>query len=138
MIRTLCTLLGRKDRRARKGVAAVELALIMPALMMLLFGSLEMGRLYFTWHSVRYGVDETVRAASVAANYSQAEAELTFHERVPTLPVGETTVNYTSNTVDSIVYVTVAATLNYTIHTPFFSFGPLQIRSTSTLPRSNF
>ena len=44
-------------RYDRAGVAAVEFALVVGAFMALILGTLEMGRLLFTWNALQYTVE---------------------------------------------------------------------------------
>ena len=47
--------------RARGGVAAVELVLILPVLMLMLFGTIEVGRLLFDFHAASKTVRDATR-----------------------------------------------------------------------------
>lgn len=51
--------------RARGGTAAVEFALIAPALFLLLFGIIEFGRLMWTQSALHFAVEEAARCASI-------------------------------------------------------------------------
>ncbi len=47
--------------RARGGIASVELALILPVLVLMLFGTVEVGRLLFDFHAVSKTVRDATR-----------------------------------------------------------------------------
>ena len=47
--------------RARGGVAAVELVLILPVLMLMLFGTIEVGRVLFDFHAASKTVRDATR-----------------------------------------------------------------------------
>lgn len=53
--------------RDNRGVVALEFALIAPPLLLLMFGILDLGRLYFTAESLRSLVATTARAEIIAA-----------------------------------------------------------------------
>lgn len=54
--------------RARRGTASVELALILPTLMLLLFGAIEVGVMVRASSAVNHIAGEAVRAAAVGAS----------------------------------------------------------------------
>lgn len=57
----------RSLARCDRGAAAVEFGLIAPALFLLLFGEIELGRMVWTQSSLHYAVQEAARCASVAS-----------------------------------------------------------------------
>jgi Flp pilus assembly protein TadG len=63
----------------QRGVTAVEFSLILPALLLLLFGIVEFGRLLWTQSALHYAVEEAARCATVdAANCGSASAVQSF------------------------------------------------------------
>lgn len=63
----------------RRGVTAVEFSLILPALLLLLFGIVEFGRLLWTQSALHFAVEEAARCATVdAANCGSASAVQSF------------------------------------------------------------
>lgn len=75
-----------RRRRARLGTAAVEFALIVTPLFLLLFGIIEFGRMMWTESSLHFAVEEAARCASVtpgtcgtsAQTAAYAAAEISF------------------------------------------------------------
>lgn len=59
----------RSQRFARDGAgsAAVEIALILPVLLMFLLGVMEFGRLFFTQASLQYAVSQAARCRAIGA-----------------------------------------------------------------------
>jgi Flp pilus assembly pilin Flp len=55
----------RRLRAADEGTAAIEFALISPALFMLLFGILEVSRAYWVQGALSYAVEQAARCASI-------------------------------------------------------------------------
>ena len=51
----------------RQGATAVEFSLILPALLLLLFGIVEFGRLLWTQSALHFAVEEAARCAAVDA-----------------------------------------------------------------------
>ena len=63
----------------RQGATAVEFSLILPALLLLLFGIVEFGRLLWTQSALHFAVEEAARCATVdAANCGSASAVQSF------------------------------------------------------------
>jgi Flp pilus assembly protein TadG len=63
----------------RRGATAVEFSLILPALLLLLFGIVEFGRLLWTQSALHFAVEEAARCATVdAANCGSASAVQSF------------------------------------------------------------
>ncbi|MEO8107934.1 MAG: TadE/TadG family type IV pilus assembly protein, partial [Actinomycetes bacterium] len=61
----------RPKRRSDEGAAAVELALVLPILLLLVFGIISFGILFAQQLAVNNGVRQGVRTAVVAGNISQ-------------------------------------------------------------------
>lgn len=55
----------KKLKKDNKGQALVELALILPVLLLLIFGIIEFGRVFGTYLMVTHGAREGARAAAV-------------------------------------------------------------------------
>ncbi len=62
-----------KSRRAKNGQNLVEFALIGPALVLLLFGLLEGGRLIYQYNAVNHAAQEGARHGVLASTSSVAE-----------------------------------------------------------------
>lgn len=52
-------------RRAEEGATAVEMAIVMTAMLLLIFGMIEFALAYWTMHSLQLAADETGRYAMV-------------------------------------------------------------------------
>ena len=79
----------RLPRRARQedGAAAIEFALIVPVLVLLLFGLIEFGMAFLQVQSIRAGVREGGRAAAVGAQVSTTQ-QRTVTGSVGAIPSG--------------------------------------------------
>jgi Flp pilus assembly protein TadG len=69
--------------RSTAGSAAVEFALTLPALLLMLFGAIEFGRLLWTQNSIQYAVEQAARCAAMgltpgATSCTTAGATQTF------------------------------------------------------------
>jgi Flp pilus assembly protein TadG len=55
----------RRLARDRRGAAAVEMAMVMPAVLLLLLGTMEVGRMAWTKATLTYAVQEAARCGAV-------------------------------------------------------------------------
>jgi Flp pilus assembly protein TadG len=53
--------------KSRDGGAAVQFGIIVPALLLFLFGIIEIGRMLWTMNALHYSVEEAARCASINA-----------------------------------------------------------------------
>jgi Flp pilus assembly protein TadG len=51
--------------KCRKGATAIEFGLIAPAFLLLVLGTIEFGRVFWTWNALTYSVAEASRCASI-------------------------------------------------------------------------
>ena len=68
--------IGPIDRRSERGAIAVEFALILPLMLMLILGIIEFGFGYHAWDSTQNGVREGARLAAVDPSESNIEARV--------------------------------------------------------------
>lgn len=60
------------NKKNKRGAAMVEFALVLPLLILLLFGIIELGRAYYTWSLMSEAVREGARAGVVELNSAAA------------------------------------------------------------------
>ncbi|MCZ2403968.1 pilus assembly protein [Paenarthrobacter sp. Z7-10] len=89
-----------KFRNSERGAVAVELALVLPVLLLLVLGIMEFGRAYNVQISASQAAREGARYVAVnysTAGFSAATARTTALSSAPGLPAGSTvTITYTS------------------------------------------
>src|SRR5215207_7816668 len=73
-MRAACRLAAR-FRRSTSGSAAVEFALTVPALLLMLFGAIEFGRLLWTQNTIQYAVEQAARCAALYLTGYHSETE---------------------------------------------------------------
>ncbi len=80
----------RRARRSQSGVAAVEFVLILPVLALMLFGTIDIGRLLFDYHAVSKSVRDAARYVArsdqevLFSNLADCTVDLTTVEGSPT------------------------------------------------------
>jgi Flp pilus assembly protein TadG len=67
--------MGIRSQRSEKGAAAVEFALVMPLLLLLVFGIIEFGFVFNRYISVTHAAREGVRELALGVPVAQATAD---------------------------------------------------------------
>ena len=133
MLRRLIRTLIRTER----GQAMVETALVMPIVLLLLFGMLDAGRIFHAWIIVTNGAREGVRAASTQQDEATIEARIDASlGSIDGCNVGATTCTLTNVRGQSGEPVSVEVETIVTMVTPLISdiFGvDVPVSSTTTM-----
>ncbi|KAG8152635.1 TadE/TadG family type IV pilus assembly protein [Burkholderia catarinensis] len=126
-------------RRAQRGAAIVEFALIASILIMLLIGICEFGRVLFYWNTASEAVRLGARTA-VVCDVNAAGVAKRVTALLPLLSTANVSVNYSpaSCDVNTCTFVTVSVT-NVTVKTmiPFMNVTVKMPPFTTTLPRES-
>ncbi|MBL7061083.1 MAG: pilus assembly protein [Actinobacteria bacterium] len=117
----------KKLIKNNKGASAVEFALILPLLVMMVFGIFQFGIAYNNWIALTHAAREGARLAAV----DQYE-ESRVRESAPSVQIESITVTGQEGNIGDPVTVTVTGfVLNLEI--PFAGSWPIQLSSTATL-----
>ncbi|AMU18978.1 pilus assembly protein [Burkholderia cenocepacia] len=126
-------------RRAQRGVAIVEFAIIASVLIMLLIGIFEFGRVLFYWNTASEAVRLGARTA-VVCDVNAAGVVKRVRSLLPLLSDANVSVSYTPTSCDinTCSFVTVSVT-NVTVKTmiPFVNVTVRMPPFTTTLPRES-
>ena len=111
--------IGREDT----GAAAVEFALVLPILLLLIFGIVDFGRLYFTQITLTDAAREGARVLALegasGSGYTSTQAATDAESRVQDAATGvNSTVSVTSGTCVDGEPVTVTASTSFSFITP--------------------
>lgn len=107
-------------RRSDRGAAAVEMAIVLPLLLLLVFGAIDFGRMYFTQITLTASAREGVRASALGRASSVPTIVTTAAQPI-TGVTGAVTVACPA-TVSGNVSTTVVASYTYRFITPI---GPI-------------
>lgn len=109
--------ISKRCSLGRRGTTSVEMALVASTLIMMLFGSVEIGRYYYVSESVKYLAGELARAAIVnpdASHWSSASAKAPYVSRSPILNLEDfTTLDVAVNKLAAPAATTVTVTAVY-------------------------
>lgn len=119
----------------RRGGTVLEMAFVANTLLLLLLGSVEVGRYFFVAESVRHLVGEVARAAIVTPSADWTSLKNTFVARAPILKAQHLAlnVNVVPATAPALTTVTVTANYTYGFKLAFINSLVNSINATTTL-----
>ncbi|MEW6182298.1 MAG: TadE/TadG family type IV pilus assembly protein [Bacillota bacterium] len=97
-----------------RGQATVELALILPILLLILFCIMELGRIFSAYLIITNAAREGARQASIGA--TDTVIETSVDNAASTLETSRLTVSISPAQVDRITGVTSTVTVNYSVY----------------------
>ena len=127
-----------KHRKGEKGQSLLEFALIVPILLIILAGVLDLGRLYYTYVSI---TDAAAEGASYAAIHPQANERAEVLQRAQEasgalVQIDPTMVQVDCPAVAAGAPITVTVSYSFTVATPLLNVmvpsGELRLRAVAT------
>jgi len=119
--------------RDERGGSMIEIAFALPVFATLLLGSLEFGRLFFTWSTIQYATEQTGRFAMAKPASTADELSSHLRENLPGVVASGVTITVTPETDSGLNYVVIVAR----VHFAFISILPinaLDIEGRSRVP----
>ena len=120
-------LLKFSKARNQKGASAVEFAIILPILVMILFGMFQFGIAYNNWIALTHAAREGARLAAVG-NYD----EQTVRDRAPSVDIASVDVTGLDGSIGDSVTVNVTGSV-LDIQIPFVGSWPIQLQSEASM-----
>lgn len=117
-----------------RGVAAVEFALTVPVILMLLFAVIEFGRLVFTHGTITFAAEEATRFATVNYDATAEDLKNVATSRVPGVRKDRITsvdVQSVLDTDDKTKLVTVSISYNHQFLLPIFDIDGVTLKGAS-------
>lgn len=129
MERILSRLIISKD-----GASALEFAILLPVFVMLLFGTVQLGLLFYQAGTVQHALEETAREVMVVQEMTPAQVEASIRSRLEDLTSVDVTVTYDVESVGdaSVAHVNAAFTLDVFI--PFVPSFSVPIDAHTSVP----
>ena len=120
-----------KDTR---GVAAIEMALTFPVLMVFLLGIIEISRILWTDNALQLAVDDTGRY--VLANPSATDDQITSHaaNQLVSVEASRVTLAVSRETTGGVNFVTITATIPFEPMTQLVPLGTITLSGRSRIP----
>lgn len=104
-------------KRCQRGQSVVEIALIMPLVLMLILGTLDLGRAVYAHTALAHAVREGARAAVVQNNTNSVVIQKVVQAAVGTnLTAGGVTIGGARTSGSTVI---VSASVNFALVTPF-------------------
>jgi len=120
--------------KSEKGASAVEFALILPILIMLVFGIFQFGIAYNNYIALTHAAREGARLAAVNMDEKEGIAwfEIRVRESAPSVTIESITLSGQDGDIGDPVAVTVTGEV-LNIEIPLVGSWPVQLNSTATL-----
>jgi len=125
---SLTSRVGERDR----GAAMVELALILPILIILLVGIINFGAAYNHQIQIQGAAREGARALALGQNASTAVCSALSSSECSRVSVAQTGCPSSSSST-STAYATVTVSTDYTFNIPFLSLGTKTLTATARM-----
>jgi Flp pilus assembly protein TadG len=127
----------RHKAKARRGVAVVELAIMLPVFVLILFATIEACTMIFLQQSLKIAAHEGVRAAvvpgSTATNVNNTTLTFLTQRNVNTATITITPSNYTSQPYGTILQVQVSAPCSANCIFPPLFYAGMTVTGTSIM-----
>ncbi len=124
--------MGLKNYKNQKGAAAVEFAIILPLLIMLVFGIIQFGIAYNNWISLTHAARHGARIAAVGDYESIEDFENQVRQSSPTVEIENITLDIQGNYIGDPVVVTVSGYV-LIIDIPLVDSWPVQLTSEASM-----
>jgi Flp pilus assembly protein TadG len=119
-----------KMRRSESGAAIVEFALVLPILVMLVFGIVSFARAYYVKSALQAGVREGAR--ELALRHSSSAVDAAVRAAAPSLSI-DTITQGAACPAAGDARATVTATDVFIFEIPFVSFGSISLSATAVM-----
>lgn len=116
-----------------QGVSSIEMAIILPVLVMVIFGIFQFGLLFNNYLAITHAAREGARLASVD-NYSEA---VVIERAIPAIP-DSVVVSYSDYAEEKAQTVTVTVSENYALEIPFWGAQNVPLSSSASMRIENF
>ncbi|NRG18474.1 pilus assembly protein [Rhizobiales bacterium] len=120
--------------RDRRGVAAVEMAFVLPLFLMVVLGTIEFGRALSAWNQASHALGRVVRIVNLDATTSTSEIASAMRSYLPSAYGDGLSVTATKKTISGGEYIEISASFPYEIRVPFTSLSTLTLSVDTLAP----
>lgn len=118
----------------RDGLAAVEFGLALPVFLLMVYGTIEFGRLMWSDHALDYSAEQGVRYALANPLATNSQIKTYAESQLMTVDKSDVTVTVGPEVLDGITYLTVTVVYAFQAILPFVPFGSISLTGTSRIP----
>ncbi len=119
----------------RRGVAAIEFAIVAPVFIGLMLGAVEFGRMFYVRQSMEYAIEQAARYYSLNPGTSTTDVTSKLTGYLPSGIAASVTVSYADatscNANTHVTCTTVSATYPFSFAQSYLGFRPTTLTATS-------
>ena len=122
--------------RDRRGSAAIEFAMVLPIIVTMMFGTMELGRYFLTFSSISSATEQLSRYVMIDPDATSTELEAQLEGFLIGIDADDLTLDF-SNEVDAatgLTFQVVDVSLPHSTMIPFADMGTMTIRSRVRTP----
>ena len=119
---------------SRDGLAAVEFGLALPVFLLMVYGTIEVGRLMWSDHALGYSAEQGARYALANPLATNSQIKTYAESQLITVDKSAVTVTVGSEVLDGITYLTVNVVYPFQALLPFVPFGSVALTGISRVP----
>jgi len=121
-------------RADRRGNVAVEFALIVPIVLMIIMGIFEFGQALRIYNTLAYAVEQAGRYAMVNTDATTTEVEDYTASQLIGVNASTVTIAATTEVDAGTTYSVITADTTYDINVPFMTLGSVPLRARARVP----
>ncbi len=125
--------IGSSILRDQRGVAAVELAIVLPLFLMVVLGTLELGRALESRNDMSHALSRAVRVLNLDSEKTPSAIAALLSTYVDH-NAGALSVSVSSATISEIDYMTISVNFPFQVRIPFSSFSTITLGVETVAP----
>lgn len=120
--------------RHSDGSAAVELAFVIPLVVMMLLGIVEFGQIHWARHALQFGCDQGIRYALANPDASMSAIETVVRNNIAGFAPEALDISVVPETVATVPFLDVSASYTYTLTLAFVDLGTVDVLARARAP----
>jgi Flp pilus assembly protein TadG len=104
--------------RCESGASALEFAMTLPAFVMLIFGTIQMGYAFFCGSTVQFALERVARTVMVDNTMTQSTAQSQFNTELNAMGAPHATLTYTVDTSGPVPIARLVSTYQHAVVIP--------------------
>lgn len=124
--------------RAESGSAAIEFAVLGPVFIVMVFGILCLGEIYFDTQTLQTAVESAGRTIALSSSVTQSQLQTAVQNGLGTIGNPAVTVSYTNTTISGVSVGHLSATMTRSYVVPLIKTYTLTYTADTYLPSSTY
>ena len=126
-----------KWRKCKRGATAVEIALLAPALFLMIYGVIETGRALWISNTLQRAAESATRYAVVNSDASDAEIEAQAESEATGVDAADVDVSISHDATGGVNFVTVVVTFDFSVMSGVVPIDDVTLSGRSRVPFNN-